>query len=142
MDTPSDYQTCTVPACDLNTSINTREETAKDLVTKLDCDKQRRDPTEIGQYYKCCSLSPVEPNPLINIDCCKKKRPCLSNFCSAVNGECQDFELTPYGKEFVLQTGRLVSEHLRKYYFSHEILICLNMLKLIINRNHNLINIL
>jgi len=101
---------CTVSACDLNTSINTRDETAKDLVKKVDCDKQKN-ATEIGQYYKCCTLSPVEPTPLINVNCCEKARPCISNFCSAVKGECDNYDLTPYGKDFVLKTGRLVSKH-------------------------------
>jgi len=103
---------CTVSACDLNTSINTREETGKDFVKKVDCDKQKN-ATEIGQYYKCCTLSPVEPTPLINVNCCEKARPCISNFCSAVKGECDNYDLTPYGKDFVLKTGRLVSEHLK-----------------------------
>ncbi|XP_015368494.1 PREDICTED: uncharacterized protein LOC107164969 [Diuraphis noxia] len=101
---------CTVSACDMNTSINTREETVKDLVKKVDCDKQKN-ATEIGQKYKCCTLSPVEPTPLTNVNCCEKARPCISSFFSAGKGECDNFELTPHGKDFALKTGRLVSEH-------------------------------
>lgn len=101
---------CTVSACDMNTSINTREETVKDFVKKVDCDKQKH-AEETGQYYKCCTLSPVEPTPLTKVSCCEKTRPCVSNFCSAVKGECDNYELTSYGKDFALKTGRLVSEH-------------------------------
>ncbi|XP_026816080.1 uncharacterized protein LOC113555755 [Rhopalosiphum maidis] len=102
------YQKCyTEPACDKNTSINTQEETVKDHVKNVDCGNQKP-ATKNGQFYKCCTLSPVVPTPLINIDCCEKARPCKGNFCSSVNADCDDFELTPYGKEFVLRTGRLI----------------------------------
>lgn len=111
---------CTVSACDLNTSINTREESVKDLTKKVDCDKEKTAP-EIGQYYKCCTLSPVAPTPLINIDCCQKTKPCVSHFCTAVQGECNNYELTPYGKDFVCKTGRLVSKRLKKNDFFHKI---------------------
>lgn len=107
---------CTVSACDLNTSINTREEKPNDLAKKVDCDKEKN-PCETGQYYKCCTLSPVEPTPLINVNCCEKTRPCISNFCTAVKGECNNYDLTPYGKDFVLKTGRLVSEHLKTFFY-------------------------
>ncbi|XP_026819244.1 uncharacterized protein LOC113557901 [Rhopalosiphum maidis] len=100
---------CTVSACDLNTSINTREESVKDLTKKVDCDKEKT-ATEIGQYYKCCTLSPVAPTSLINIDCCQKTKPCVSHFCTAVQGECNNYELTPYGKDFVCKTGRLIQK--------------------------------
>ncbi|CAI6359262.1 unnamed protein product [Macrosiphum euphorbiae] len=100
---------CTVSACDLNTSINTREEKPNDLAKKVDCDKEKN-PCETGQYYKCCTLSPVEPTPLINVNCCEKTRPCISNFCTAVKGECNNYDLTPYGKDFVLKTGRLIQK--------------------------------
>lgn len=113
MNSPQNKKCCMVPAaCDQNSSLNTREEPVKDYVEIVDCGKQPTTPaTEYGQYYKCCNLSPAEPNPLLNIDCCEKYRPCKGNFCMTVNSDCDDFELTPYGKEYVLRTGRLVSEH-------------------------------
>ncbi|XP_008179314.1 uncharacterized protein LOC100574530 isoform X3 [Acyrthosiphon pisum] len=107
------------PTCDQNTSFKTCQEpkcypepetaykTCQEPVRKVDCEYPRPT-TKTGQFHKCCTLSPVAPTPLIRVDCCEKLRPCRGNFCTSVNADCDDFELTPFGKEFVLRTGKLI----------------------------------
>ncbi|XP_015367988.1 PREDICTED: uncharacterized protein LOC107164618 [Diuraphis noxia] len=103
------FKTCQEPKSypEPETSFKTCQEPVKDHCKKEDCGYPKPT-TETGQYHKCCALSPVAPTPLVRIDCCEKARPCRSNFCSPVNDDCDDFELTPYGKEFVLRTGRII----------------------------------
>ncbi|KAL4103779.1 hypothetical protein QTP88_019118 [Uroleucon formosanum] len=101
--------TCQEPKCypEPETVYKTCQEPEREHFKKVDCEYPKPS-TKTGQFYKCCTLSPVAPNPLIQIDCCEKARACRGNFCSLVNADCDDFELTPYGKEFVLRTGRLI----------------------------------
>jgi len=101
----SHYQKCYPEP---ETAFKMCQEPVRDQFRKVECEYPKPT-TKTGQYYKCCTLSPVAPTPLIRVDCCEKARPCRGNFCSSVNADCDDFELTPYGKEFILRTGRLVS---------------------------------
>lgn len=40
---------------------------------------------------------------------CKKTKCPNLTFCTTINNECENFDLTPYGKEFAANTGKMVS---------------------------------
>lgn len=140
--------------CEHDNIVNKQIEQKKEEIRKTpDCNPPKTAVEECPKKFsECCTLPPITPIPLIEIDSCKKPKcpneiPCCKTvidpgcnntkcpkdilcttvicpckktkcpnltFCTTINNECENFDLTPYGKEFAANTGKMVSYDCRK----------------------------
>lgn len=71
------------------------------------CERTVATPAAVSQ---CCTMAPITTTPVAQYDSCDNAAVCNSNCRAADNYDCKDFYLSMYGKEFVANTGKMVSE--------------------------------
>lgn len=97
-----------------NLSNTIKEIERENLHRRINCGQMNPEPG-LKKRTSCCTYSPVTPTPLTNANICERQRLANKNFCTTVKNECDVSELTPHGKEFISNNGKMVSKTLYNF---------------------------